>query len=113
MEFKAELIICPKGKCPLDLLADMGTEIVDAWILLHDNAVERLVKTVTDDIAGAEYRELYWDATQEYPATAVYLDKGKQLDYHLVYKIRANDISFKDIPSTPEKIFLIKMQEEK
>lgn len=110
---RTELLVCPKDKCPLDLLADLGKETVNAWIYLHDNAVDRIAQSATEDIMGNEFREMYWEATDDYPSTEIYLDKAKRLDWHLIYKIEADDIAFKSIIATPEILFFVKMQEEK
>ena len=78
---------------------------------MHDNAVAKLAKSATKDSEGDEFREMYWEATKKYPSTEVHLDQAKLLDWHLIYKIEADDIAFKEITATPVCLFFIKMQE--
>lgn len=45
---KKEVILVPKDKCPLDVLAEMGERTKNAWIFLHQNATEKLKKTADE-----------------------------------------------------------------
>ena len=71
---KKEVILVPKDKCPLDVLAEMGERTKNSWIFLHQNAVDKL--TITAD----ESREVffgfvfYWKSTKESPETSLKVD---------------------------------------
>ena len=106
----AEFITCPKDKCPLDVLADMGKEVVGAWIFLHEDAVKKLAKSVDDDFYDDGYREMYWQETEKYPSAAIKLEELKKIKWNLIHMIDASDIAFKTIPEKPEKIFYIRME---
>ena len=105
---KKEVILVPKDKCPLDVLAEMGERTKNSWIFLHDDAVFKLEITA-DFIEETEYRELVWNATEKYPATT--LDIEISGTWHMVYRIDADDIAFTDEPQDPEDIFFLKMAE--
>lgn len=106
---KIETVIVPKGKCPLDVLAEMGQRSADAWIFIHKNAIARMAKTA-DAIGEYEEIELCWNATEKYPETAIVLEAGEFL-WHEVYKINAEDISFTYKPEDPKVVLFIKMEE--
>lgn len=105
---KKEVILVPKDKCPLELLAEMGERIKNSWIFLHDSAVSKL-KTTTDYIEENSYWELVWSATEKYPATT--LDIEIAGTWHRVYRIIAEDIAFEHEPQDPEDIYFLKMAE--
>lgn len=105
-----EFAICPKDKCPLDYLSDMEGEAVGAWIYLHDSCVERLNKTADKNETKDKVRNMYWNATDKWAATDLKMQDDPKLVWHLVYKIDAPDIQFKDIPETPIAVFFITMQ---
>lgn len=108
-----EFITCPRGKCPLDVLADMGKETVGAWIYLSDKAVAKLAKSADDDYTDDGFREMVWNGTEKYPPTLLRLDDNRHLKWNLVHKIDAEDIAFKEIPSIPAKIFFVKLEAKK
>lgn len=110
MNIAAEFITCPKDKCPLDVLAEQGKELVGAWIYLHDSAVKRLAKSANDDFIDDGYREMYWEDTDKYPSTTLKIDDNRHLEWNLVHMIDADDIAFKKIEPTPAKIFFVKME---
>lgn len=104
---KKEVILVPKDKYPLDVLAEMGERTKDSWIFLHDNVVSELHKTA-DYIEEGEYQELVWSAPDKYPATI--LDIEIVGTWHKVYRILADDIAFIYEPKDPEDIFFLKME---
>lgn len=105
---KKEVILVPKDKCPLDVLAEMGERTKNSWIFLHDNAISKLIKTA-DYIEEDEYQEIVWHATEKYPATTLDIENGGT--WHKVYRIIAEDIAFEHEPQDPEDIFFLKMAE--
>lgn len=122
---KRETIIVPKGKCPLDVLAEMGERTAKAWIFLHKNAVAELWGALKGIDKGVTYcdpeyiRNFVYDATEEYPKTTLKLDisqdllrpKDYQPTWYSVDEIIANDIAFKRKPENPEDIFFLQMEE--
>lgn len=112
---KKEVILVPKDKCPLDVLAEMGERTKESWIFLHLNAVEKLLHI--DGVSCKEGREqgtldLTREATEAYPETRIVVDisalwtKWKHITF-----ISASDIAFDRMPVDPEDIFFLKMAE--
>lgn len=108
---KKEVIIVPKDKCPLDVLAEMGNRTENAWIFLHSNAVEKL-KNTSDECkySSSTTYTLLWNATDEFPETKVRIDIMRG-EWASVARIAADDIAFKQISTNPEDIFFLKMEE--
>ena len=110
---KKEVIIVPKDKCPLDVLAEMGERTKNAWIFLHKNAVEQLSDSAnTFEYEGRNsYYNLHWDATEDHPETGVLFDFSTQVEWCCVIMISASDIAFVRQPADPEDIYFLKMGE--
>ena len=115
---KKEVIIVPKDKCPLNLLAEMGESIRNSWIFLHENAYERLVNSEGAKASGVDTLNrnkticLIWEATEEYPKTVVFCEVPPAKGWGKISGIEAEDISYSMIcPNDPEDIFFLKMEE--
>lgn len=112
---KKEVITVPKDKCPLDVLAEMGEQIKDAWIFLHRNAFEKLKNS--DGVSGEEERKLglyvlTWEATEKYSETRLITDLGGlSADWTIILSISASDIAFNILSEDPEEIFFLKMDD--
>lgn len=113
---KKEVILVPKDKCPMDVLAEMGERTKESWIFLHFNAVEKLLQH-SDGVAQKEGRKqgtlvLTWEATETYPETKVIVDIGGLCtEWKPIICISASDIAFDLMPVDPEDIFFLKMAE--
>lgn len=105
---KKEVILVPKDKCPLDVLAEMGERTKNLWIFIHDDAISKLKETA-DYVEEGEYQEFVWTETEECLAT--FLDIEIQGTWHRVYRIIVDDIAFEHEPQDPEDIFFLKMAE--
>ena len=107
---KKEVILIPKDKCPLDYIAEMGERTKNAWIYIHENIYDKLIKS---DGVSAEYEKTYfeltWEETEEYPKTEILVNYG--VEWYSVCNISAEDIAFKDKVDDPEEIFFLKMDE--
>ncbi len=108
---KKEVTIVPKDKCPLDILAEMGDRTKNAWIFLHENAVEKLEKTCNQYKEFAGQCSLLWHGTKEFPLTNIHIDKAEHGCWKSVNYISADDIAFSSRVSDPEEIFFLKMDE--
>ena len=112
---KKEVILVPKDKCPLDVLAEMEERTKDAWIFLHANAVEKLKQS--DGVSCEEGRKqgtlvLTWEATEEYPETRVVIDIcGLNAEWKPIISISASDIAFNLMPVDFEDIYFLQMAE--
>lgn len=111
---KKEVIIVPKDKCPLDVLAEMGNQTRDAWIFLHCNVLEKLRHSkgvcIREGVPGTDV--LTWAATEEYPETTVIVDiKSLNAVWKPITAICASDIAFTVMPVDFEDIFFLKMEE--
>ena len=112
---KKEVIIVPKDKCPLDVLAEMEERTKDAWIFLHRNAFEKLKNSEGVSVKeGNKVGTLVftWEATEEYPETRIVVDVcGMTTDWKPIILISASDIAFNLMPGDPEDIYFLKMDE--
>ena len=112
---KKEVILVPKDKCPLNVLAEMGERIKESWIFLHFNAVEKLQHS--DGVSCKEGRKqgtlvLTWEATEAYPETRVVVDIcALNTEWKPIISISASDIAYDLMPVNPEDIFFFKMEE--
>ena len=112
---KKEVVIVPKDKCPLDVLAEMGEKTKDSWIFLHSNAVEKLQHS--DGVSSKEGRKqgtlvLTWEATEDYPETRIVVDVcGLNAEWKPIILISDSDIAFNLMPVDFEELFFLKMAE--
>lgn len=112
---KKEVIIVPKYKCPLDVLADMENRTENAWIFLHSNAIDKLqhsegVSCKLGRKAGTI--DLTWEATEDYPETRIVIDICAMVtEWKPIIFISASDISFNLMPVDPEDLYFLKMEE--
>lgn len=110
---KKEVTLVPKDECPLDVLAEMEERTANAWIFLHDNAVEKLKKSCVKYTLQYHSIKLNWDATENIPATSIIINTRKFYSGHwnFVDYIEADDIAFKHRSYDPEEIFFLQMEE--
>ena len=110
-----EVTIVPKDKCPLDVLAEMGKRTENAWIFLHQNAVEELRRS--EGVSCKEGRKvgtlvLTWETIEDYPETRIVIAICAMLtDWKPIILISASDISFDLMPVDPEYLYFLKMDE--
>ena len=114
---KKEVILVPKDKCPLDVLAEMGERIRKSWIFLHENAYQYLLKSdganhSTGNSMNANQTTLItWAATKDYPKTVVFCEVPSARGWGKITSIEAADISFGLSTNDPEDIYFLKMDE--
>lgn len=97
---KTEVIIVPKDKCPLDVLAEMGEKTYGVGILFSVMALNKLMKTANryEELDSTAYL-LSWNATDEFPQTTIIVvsepsDIPNVTQYRAIY-IHADDICFR------------------
>ena len=111
---KKEVIIVPRDKCPLDVLAEMGKLVKESWIFLNFNAIDKLKGTSDEqeEVNRGRDLKLIWNATDKYPQTEVVIDIcGFPADWKPITLISATDIYYDLMPVNPEDIFFLKMEE--
>lgn len=114
---KKEVILVPKNKCPLAVLAEMGEQIRNSWIFLHENAYQHLLKsegadyTTNNHMNGNQSTIIFWKATKDFPKTVVHCDVPAAKGWGKITSILAEDIAFGLARSDPEDIFFLKMDE--
>ena len=110
---KKEVILVPKDKCPLDVLAEMGERTANAWIFLHQNAVKKLkdICDVCNEVGKSKQITLAWEATEKYPATEVVINNKAHTDWLEIFRISASDIAFSIRSRNPDEIYFLKMDE--
>ena len=105
-----EVTIVPKGKCPLNVLSEMGDKTANSWIFLHKNAIEKL-RSTADSVDGFGcIIALHWKATAEYPSTLVWINNSNE-EWVKILRIKADDIAFDYEPSDPRHLYFLKMEE--
>ncbi|MBO4815741.1 MAG: hypothetical protein J5507_02150 [Clostridia bacterium] len=110
---KKEVTLVPKDKCPLDMLASLGTRTGSAWIFLHQNAVEKLTSIADDSIIRpvSGFRSCHWNPTKDFPETYIQIEENSDKIWLEVYRIDADNISFQFPSDDPCNIFFLKMAE--
>ena len=114
---KAEVILVPKDKCPLDKLAEMGESIRNSWIFLHENAYERLLKSEGAKPSGGDCVNrnkttcIMWEATEKFPCTVLYCEVPEKNGWGRINAIAASDIAYGGCPVDPKAVFFLKMAE--
>ncbi|MBP3596437.1 MAG: hypothetical protein J6J60_03430 [Clostridia bacterium] len=105
---KKENIIVPKGKCPLEVLANLGKKSSDAWIFLHWNVLDQL-RSSLDRIE--EYCNSFYFEWNKTPQASMRIAKTPEGHWHKVYTIQSNSIAFGQASFDPEEIIFLKMEE--
>lgn len=108
---KKEVIIVPKDKCPLDVLAEMGEQTKSSWIYLHKTAFDKLMSENCSKKDEMTFCELTFEETDDYPKTTILINDTGGGVWFTVCSISANDIAFKGRAMDPENIFFLKMEE--
>lgn len=108
---KKEVIIVPKDKCPLDVLAEMGEQTKNSWIYLHKNAFDKLKSEDCSIRQSFTFYELYFKETKDYPKTTIRISGFNAGVWFTILSISADDIAFKNRAIDPEDIFFLKMEE--
>lgn len=107
-------LVVPKGKCPLEVLAEQGERISNTWIFLHASVVSNLKNSdgVIPCCLTAERSRLKWKATEEYPEITILFYDFEGTGWYLLTDVDAEDIAFSDITSVeePEEVIFIKME---
>ena len=109
---KKEIVIVPKDKCPLDILAEMGENTSSSWIFLHKNAVKKLQSIADEYEANPGYfQKCFWKSTDRFPETTVLTEFNSEKEWLKILRIEADDIAFKFPANDPDNIFFLKMEE--
>lgn len=109
---KKEIILVPKDKCPLDVLAEMGERTRNSWIFLHENAYQHLLESEgASHMAVANMVSISWKATINFPETTVMCEVPSPEGWGKILFIEAEDISFLRPVEDPEDIYFLKMGE--
>lgn len=98
----------------MDVLAEMGDAVSNAWIFLHENAISKLRKTAdsyhtSNNMNGPEEAAMKWKKTDKYPETYLVCTIPKDT-WGRIQEIKAIDISFDICPSDPANIFFLQME---
>lgn len=107
-------LVVPKGKCPLDVLAEQGEGIRNTWIFLHASAVLKLKASEGVACLGALNggKLLAWAATEEHPAIRIVYRNFENTDWYLLTNVSAEDIAYDaagDVEE-PEEVIFVKME---
>lgn len=105
---KHEWLVVPEGMCPLEVLANKGTEMKQAWIELDDAVLDELETYASMFIQKDNYVLLTCES-EDVPETGMMLAKHSSL-YEVVY-IDSPDIDFTEPVNNPDRILTITMEE--
>lgn len=104
----------PKGKCPLDVLAEQGEKIHNTWIFLSDSVVSELEKSegVTKySLKGGWYIER--KETEEHPETMAIYQEFDKTGWFILKNVCSRNIAFSDISAVkvPEAFIFVVLKE--
>ncbi len=107
-------LIVPKGKCPLDILAEQGEKIRNTWIFLHVSVVYELATDEKVIIGKAPNggQILFWEATEMLPEIRIVSKNFEGTVWHFLTNASIGDIAFdvtEDVKE-PEDIIFVKME---
>lgn len=107
-------LIVPRGKFPLNALAEQGEKIQNAWIFLHVSAVLKLKASEGVEISGAYNggKLLFWKETEKYPETRIVYRNFELTDWYLLTNVSAENIAYNAAADVkePEEVIFIKME---
>lgn len=110
-----DVILVPKGKSPLDVLAEMGKRTADAWIFMHEDVIESLreICDKEEHLGGGDWA-LYWYGTSSIgilpPPCKVFLSaRTFEGPWKSIPCIEAIDIAFNKRCDNPKEIIFLKM----
>jgi len=112
---KKEVILVPKGKCPLDVLSQMGERIRNSWIFIHTNVYKHLC-----DNHGVPYLATLMNANQKACFSWGDLEKEShvalfcevpQIQWGKLLSVHGQNVSCDLEPDDPEEIYFLKMDE--
>lgn len=106
--YAKKIIYVPQDKCPLDAIAELGSQTAKAWIFLHQNARAKFEKTADYRNGCRGYEEFGWNATEKYPSTVIRLERTTGT-WIRTYCIEADDIAFDCEVPDPKYLFFLKM----
>lgn len=106
------VIIVPKDKCPLEVLAEMGNRTRYAWIFLHKNVLTKLSETCDDKRPTSRMISTIfsWNKTQNFPDTFLSVEYFSDSWSSLIC-IRSTAIAFCSRCDEPTEILFFKMAE--
>ena len=113
---KKEVILVPKDKCPLDVLAEMGERIENAWIFLHSDDVENSYNNTCGFCINKGHgtlgaKDLIWE--DDYPKIAVTIDAlALPTEWHPIIQMSYADNIDYIMPSDPQEVLFLKMEED-
>ena len=114
---KKDVILVPKDKCPLTVLVEMGEQLRNSWIFLHDNAYQFLLiskgstHSLNNCMNGNQTALIQWAATKTLPKKTMFCDVPTAEGWGKIQAIYAEDICYGLSPNDPEDIFFLKMDE--
>lgn len=107
-------LIVPKGKCPLDVLAEQGEKIRNTWIFLHESVVSNLESS--DGVArSCIFRDsicLTWTATEKHSAHIIAYHNFETTDWFILENVWAENIAYDVVRSVdePKEVIFVKME---
>lgn len=104
-----KVILVPKDKFPLDVLAEMGKETKKAWIFLHQKVVDNLFATANRITQTFSTNVFIWVTSQS--DVVLRFVQGFDTNWYSVSEIQSENIAFKKRPSVPDEILFLKMEE--
>lgn len=105
------VILVPRNKCLLDVLAEMEERIENAWLFINDDVVMKLEEDcLLIECMINEEIFMYWQATENNSRTSLSL-KTAYGEWFFCSSISAEDISFTVPAPVPNDVFFIMMED--
>lgn len=106
-------IMVPKDKYPLDVLAELGEQTRNSWIFIERKLVLNLLSECSETnincyVDGIHCIRALFNATQESPATMIWLCNTAKAAWMMVAQIDAENIAFSTPFDDPDEILMLK-----
>ena len=106
-----EVVLLPKGKCPLAFIRELGEKVKDSWIFLHENVVSNLENTADECILRGNPLVLSWNPTNELSKITIAIQYSEKNVWNKMISVETDKNDFIPASEDPEYIYFIKMDE--
>ena len=108
-------LIVPKNKHILDFLAEMGDKTKNAWIFLHRNITDDVIREKGTDFTQEEHglRYFFWTSKARHHAHSMMsCSVSQNREWYMVGKIMASGVAFEKCCENKKPDYIILLQKE-
>ena len=119
---KTEIIVVPKGKNPMDVIASMGERTRNTLILVHEDAIREIIFRAATELNGMacldaceellskSYLKCYWPKSETVTETLVKIEWIRDSDFGYIFEIDSAEIAFKKPKKGTEEVLIFMME---